>query len=67
MAPEIIYAVCKCGKAVPTGLYVNATDILAVRENYKERVSKCPYCDELIVWGNASFVSEAYARESGKI
>jgi hypothetical protein len=67
MAAEIVYLICSCGKAVPTGLFIDPTDLLTTREDFKNRVSKCHNCGASVVWGDARFVSESYAKGSGRL
>ena len=67
MAPETIYLICECGKAIPTGLFLEATEILTAKENYKERITKCNSCGKETLWGKARFVSEVYAKGVGKL
>jgi hypothetical protein len=67
VAAEIIYLICSCGKAVPTGLFIDPTDLLTARDNFKNKVTKCHYCGDSLVWGDARFVSEDYVKETGRL
>jgi hypothetical protein len=67
MSAEIVYLICSCGKAVPTGLFIDPTDLLTTRNDFKNKVTKCHYCGEALVWGDSRFVSETYARETGRL
>ena len=67
VAHERIYVICECGKATVTGLFMEATDILTARENFKNRVTNCKYCKQPILLASSVFTSESYAKAQGKI